>query len=149
MDGRPAKGMARRKRRGQSMLEMAVIAPFMAMLLCLVIDFGYLLYVNVAVHNAARDASLMGFFKNQYSEAEIKANLLNHSGIPGLTSAEITTCTTHTMTVSSQARPTFEVSILHRHNFLAPAFFTQDLGINLVASAKTIVATDYDGGWGR
>lgn len=138
-----------RERRGQSMLEMTFVAPFLAMILCLVIDFGYLLYVSVAVQNAARDASLMGFFKDQYTETEIETNIIEHSGIPGLTPAEITTCTTRTVTVGTRTMPTFEVAIVHRHLFLAPAFFTKDLGIDLRANATTVAATDYDGEWDR
>jgi len=51
---------ARRRSRGQSMVEFALVLPLMLFLMAIAVDFGRLFYAYVAVQNAAKEGALYG-----------------------------------------------------------------------------------------
>jgi Flp pilus assembly protein TadG len=67
--------MSRRKKRGQSLVEMAMIAPLLIMMLVSVIDFGRAAYdystLSAAVREGARQAALTG--STRMSDADVVA----------------------------------------------------------------------------
>ena len=52
----PASSRARRAVRGQSLLEMALVLPMFLMLVCAVVDFSHVFYVEMTLQNALREA---------------------------------------------------------------------------------------------
>ncbi len=52
----PATSRARRAVRGQSLLEMALVLPMFLMLICAVVDFSHVFYVEMTLQNALREA---------------------------------------------------------------------------------------------
>ena len=51
---------SRRRNRGQSLVEFALVLPLMLFLLAMAIDFGRLFYTYVAVENAAKEGAIYG-----------------------------------------------------------------------------------------
>jgi hypothetical protein len=49
--------LARRATRGQSMVELALILPLLALLTMLIVDFGRIFFVHEAIANAAREGA--------------------------------------------------------------------------------------------
>ena len=47
----------RRRERGQSLVEFALVLPILLMLLCGIIDFGWVYYNQIALSNAAREGA--------------------------------------------------------------------------------------------
>jgi Flp pilus assembly protein TadG len=50
----------RKRRRGQSLVEFAVVFPIFMLILCGILDFGALLYSRMTIINAARDGARSG-----------------------------------------------------------------------------------------
>ncbi|MEA5050182.1 MAG: TadE/TadG family type IV pilus assembly protein [Oscillospiraceae bacterium] len=46
-----------RSEKGQAMVEFALVLPLLLLLLCGIIDFGWIFYNNIMVDNAAREAA--------------------------------------------------------------------------------------------
>lgn len=52
----PASSRARKAVRGQSLVEMALVLPMFLMLICAVVDFSHVFYVQMTLQNALREA---------------------------------------------------------------------------------------------
>ena len=55
--GPTARSRRRRRSRGQSLVEFALVVPILFLILCGILDFGFLLYSRMTVINAAREGA--------------------------------------------------------------------------------------------
>src|SRR5258707_803770 len=86
-----------RTRKGQGLVEFALVMPILLLILMGVIDFGWMLFNYSQLYNGLRDglryASVPGFnsASPQYKDCNgIKAEIVNQAGLSGITVGEIT-----------------------------------------------------------
>ena len=77
----------RRSRRGQTIVEFALILPIFVLLLVGIIDFGRAVYASSTVQNAARQAIRVGIVDQNASVIEQAA--IDHAVALGLTGADV------------------------------------------------------------
>jgi Flp pilus assembly protein TadG len=72
----PASSRARSAGRGQSLLEMALVLPMFLMLLCAIVDFSHVFYVEMTVQDALREAGRFAITGNTLSGQSRLASIL-------------------------------------------------------------------------
>jgi Flp pilus assembly protein TadG len=113
------KARSRRRERGQSLVEFALILPILMGLLLLTIDVGRLFYAYVGVENASREGAAYAI-----TSAPAAGNLNGVS--PNITTkAQQEGATTYTVTSACTPSPcvangTVKVSVSTTFNFLFP-----------------------------
>ena len=65
----PSPSRARRKSRGQSLVEMALVLPMFLMLICGVVDFSHVMFVEMTIQNALRQAGRFATTGNHLPDA--------------------------------------------------------------------------------
>lgn len=68
--GRPLGQRSRRRSRGQSLVEFAMVLPIFMLILSGILDFGFLLYSRMTVINAAREGARAAIMVSDYSTIE-------------------------------------------------------------------------------
>jgi Flp pilus assembly protein TadG len=93
MTGRPD---SRRVRRGQALVEFALVIPIFLVVLCSVLYFGFLFYSKMTVINAAREGAHYGITLDPKDGAFTTkiASQVSAAATVGLDPAKITTTTT-------------------------------------------------------
>jgi Flp pilus assembly protein TadG len=88
--GRPGKssgsrGLSRRRRRGAALVEFAIVAPLLFLLILAMVEFGRAVMVEQVLTNAAREGARRGILE-QSTAAEVQTTVsdyLRNSSIPG------------------------------------------------------------------
>jgi len=77
-------------RRGQAMVEFALVLPILLLLLCGIIDFGWLYYNQITLNNAAREGARYAVI-HYYTATDWKDNarsiILGTAGVSGAVAA--------------------------------------------------------------
>jgi len=99
-----------KEERGQAMVEFALILPILILILCAIMDFGWIFFNKILVSNAAREAARYtaihindnSAFDSADTEAARTAALASSPALPDtLTVSVLYTDSTVTVTVSS------------------------------------------------
>lgn len=126
--------MARGKRtRAQALVELAFILPLLCALLLIIMDFGYLMYVQLALQTAVREGMKAGIYDNQYSATDVQDIMLTCDGRLGADSSRhmdrdagandritVTFLAAGADTARGTTFPTVEITVAHTHKFLVP-----------------------------
>ena len=75
------KNILTNSRRGQTLIEFAMILPILMMLIFGVIEFGRYLYLKNSVTNAAREGARKAVVTNPWSDSTVKQYLVDNSPI--------------------------------------------------------------------
>ena len=131
----------RMSRRAQALVELALVLPLLCALLLIIMDFGYLMYVQLSLQTATREGMHAGIYDNQYTIAQIQDIMLTADGRLGtdtsrnLARGEITV--QYRAAGADAARgtpfPTVEITVSHTHRFLVPFLLA-----NIAHTAPTI-----------
>ena len=76
------------QRRGTAIVEMAVVAPFLMLLLLGIIEVGYVLFIRAQLVEAAHQGAKVGVFQNGDAEAMIRGALESVESLGGLVTAD-------------------------------------------------------------
>lgn len=108
-----------RARRGQAMVELALVIPMLVVLIMAIMEFGYYMFVMVSVNNATR-AGCRTAALNLSNCAQVKAAVVaNCTGVVLSTSAVTVTPTNADTTINGNP-PTVTVEVNHSHKMFAP-----------------------------
>jgi Flp pilus assembly protein TadG len=103
---------SRRRERGQSLVELALVLPVFLLIVMATIDFGWALRSYIVITNSAREGARAGVVGA--SEDDIKAAVVEKSaGL--LTEAEVTV-------TNAQTEPgtNLSVAVEYEHNYISP-----------------------------
>lgn len=126
-------------RRGQSMVEMALVLPLFLMLVLAMFEYGFMLFKNVSVANAAREGARKAAM-NTYDLAKIKAIVKESAIGVDLTDNDICVSTLASDPSFPGAPPSVTVRVIHTHRWIASAFL-RVADLDLKASQKAVVVT--------
>jgi len=110
----------RRRTRGQSLVEFALVVPIFLLLLCGILDFGVVLYSRMTVINAARDAARVATLMAGESVGSItsKAQDTANNAAGGLDISTDVDCQN-----SCKAGNFVTVTVSHDHRVFFPLLF--------------------------
>ena len=106
---RPKKGFFH-KESGQAMVEFALTLPILIMVICLIIDTGWMYYHKLAINNACREGAR--YASIHYSEPNYKNNVVSIVNGSLSISTPLTVTTTEPGGDSVKVRVVTEVPIL-------------------------------------
>ena len=137
----PAGRHLRARRRGQALVEFALVLPIMLFLLVIAIDFGRLFYLNIGINNGAREGAAYGAANSTSptSLTDITTRVRQELGLPAAdTSVAVTkTCTPDCFTSPTVSPPhTIRVTASSSFSFLTP-FINGVFGGSLPMSAAS------------
>lgn len=100
-----------RSQRGTSLVEVALMLPFLLLLLLVVVDFGRAYYISIEVTNAARAGAQYGVFNSSDTAGMQTAATTDASDVAGMTALATSGCmcadgTGATQTPCTAAPPT-------------------------------------------
>jgi Flp pilus assembly protein TadG len=103
--GRPQGQRYRRRSRGQSLVEFAMILPIFMLVLSGILDFGFLLYSRMGVINAAREGARAAIMVSDYSTIEevAKGAAISAAAGGGLTVTDVSTTCYETVSTTEKA----------------------------------------------
>ncbi|MBI2943210.1 MAG: pilus assembly protein [Candidatus Wallbacteria bacterium] len=132
----------RARRRGQSLVELALILPLVLGILFAIIDFGYYLFVNVSVSHATREGVRIAAMNNR-TRAQIRAWIRQTApGVHIPDSPEAISITTSAADPEFTGNPpSVTVTVTFSHDFLVPLFMIGRQNANVYATSKSIVQT--------
>ena len=139
--GRPA----RARRRGQALVEFALILPILLLVLVIAIDFGRLFYLYVGINNGAREGAAYGADKpptSRTSVADITTRVRQELGLSATdTSVAVTMqCSPDCYTSLTISQPhTIRVTASTTFSFLTPGISTVFGGALPMSAASTAV----------
>lgn len=112
------KARSRRRERGQSLVEFALILPILMALLLLTIDVGRLFYAYVGVENASREGAAYAITSATAAGNlnGVSPNITTKARQEGATTYTVTSACTPSCTTDS----TVKVSVSTTFNFLFP-----------------------------
>jgi Flp pilus assembly protein TadG len=117
-----------RIRRGQTLVEFAIVLPFIVLLLATIIDFGFFFYDFVAVHAASRAGSQAAMRANSggtrlYSDAQIIQIMKSaHGPFNSLKTAEISITPLSHDPAFGGSHTSVTITIQHDHPFIFPVY---------------------------
>lgn len=137
----------RRRERGQAVVEMAFVLPFLALLVLGGLDLGRAYYYTTALYGAAREGVILGSDHATPSVTNIKQAVIAAAPELSLTASSVQvtyTCvgcygdTTKTFTSNPQNQPTVSVTVSWTYQPLTPLIGTFFPGgkATLVGSAE-------------
>jgi hypothetical protein len=155
-DAKPAPGNAphagaraaappRPRKRGQGLVEFALVLPILLMLIFGIIEFGYYFFVVVTINNSTRHAVRKASFNN-LTRPQIEGLVVSAAVGVGVSSneVEITTRASDAAFPGSPPPPTVEILTTFQHKFFAPVLWQRDS--LLVKSHYKAIVTTYVGG---
>lgn len=95
----------RRDHSGQSLVEMALIIPFLTLLLAYAVDFGYFFIVAASMTSAAKDAveySVQGYYSASQNTPPVAGPLTTTGSVAALALAGLTSLVNASTTTSIQ-----------------------------------------------
>ena len=128
-----------RPRRGQALVEFALILPVLLVLIFAIIDWGYYLFVTISVNHATR-AGVRKAAMNNVTRTQIK-DVVAGSAVGVVVSASDVTITTVSADASIPGGPpTVQVQTNLTHKFFAPMLMGRD-SMPVKSTFKSIVTT--------
>ena len=110
-NGKHKPGM-RPGRRGQSLVEFALLIPVFLLFAVVVFDLGRAVYYYSAVHNAAREGARYGVVKPD-DYAGMKQKAVDYAIGLGLTTANVTAGAGPNQTIGGFPNPTVKVTVIY------------------------------------
>ena len=132
-----ASGKRKRRERGQSLVETAVVFPILLLLLAAIIDFGRAFDVYIVLTNAAREGARWGSVNPELSEAQVEQIVIDDVLGSGTNITPITEFDTDNVTVLGQEPDSEEVTVTVTYSF--ELWFGRLIGIPDVALTKVSV----------
>jgi Flp pilus assembly protein TadG len=150
---------ARLGRRGQSLVELAVVLPVLLLVLGGAIDLGRAFFARTAIENAAKEGVFFGATKPECDDAgtgcgdpsNVEWHVVNEApGMPVTWTAEcFNTSGTKVALTACEADYTYRVTVEHRFNLVTPLLSGLfGTGIDLASRATAVVFSDAAGGAG-
>lgn len=136
--GRPS----RVRRRGQALVEFALIVPILMLILVIAIDFGRLFYLNIGIINGAREGAAYGADHPLSPTTEITTRVRQELGLsPVDPSVTVTrTCSLTCVSIPAVSPPnTIKVTASTTFSFLTPFINTFFGGALPMSAASTAV----------
>ncbi|MBI4865429.1 MAG: pilus assembly protein [Candidatus Wallbacteria bacterium] len=135
----------RRKRGGQAMMELAILLPFMLLIMSAIIEFGFYMYdfigVNAALRAGASAAVQCAADGTPVHDDNQLRRVMHaaHGPVNELLPAEIDLVPLTADPAFGGAHTSVTVTIDHRHDFIFPAFLFEGRGsIQIRAALKTL-----------
>lgn len=132
-----------RRSAGSALVELAFMLPLLIAILLVLIDFGYLMYVQTALHTAVRQGVYAGIHDTVWTKQQIELITFQSDLGRNFRQSEVTATLLSTDPSFGTTLPTCEVSIAHPHKFLVPfalpTILQTQQTITLRARAKSIV----------
>ena len=97
------------RRRGQALVEFALIAPILILLIMGIVEFGRIFSAQQTVTNASREGARTGILPNS-STTDVSNTVSSFMSTAGLTATPTVTCTNVGTTVQSGAPTSVTVS---------------------------------------
>jgi len=129
------RGSRRKNRtRGQALVEFALVVPVFLLVLCGILDFGFMLYSRMTVINASREGARISITAANRTTIPSLASGAVLNNVTALNSALITTSTScvaiktsgscnWSSTTSSQAGDAVSVTVTYTYQTFFPLFF--------------------------
>lgn len=133
---------SRARRRGQALVEFALIVPILLFILVIAIDFGRLFYLNIGIINGAREGAAYGADHPLSPQTEITTRVRQELGLsPADPSVTVTrTCSLTCVSIPAVSPPnTIKVTASTTFSFLTPFINTFFGGALPMSAASTAV----------
>ena len=128
--GPTARSRRRRRSRGQSLVEFALVVPILFLILCGIMDFGFLLYSRMTVINAAREGARVATAMTEDPGAIPSAVSSQVSAAAGGLAVSTTTCRVPKGSTgcvgfgaSTEAGDSARVTVSYNHQAFFPLLF--------------------------
>ena len=132
-----ASGKQKRRERGQSLVETAVVLPILLLLVAAIVDFGRAFDVYIVLTNAAREGARWGSVNPQLSEAEVAQIVIDDVLGSGTNITPIDEFDGDNVTVLGQEAGSEEVTVTVTCDF--DLWFGRMIGIPTVTLNKVAV----------
>ena len=133
---------SRARRRGQALVEFALIVPILLFILVIAIDFGRLFYLNIGIINGAREGAAYGADHPLSPPTEITTRVRQELGLsPADPSVTVTrTCSSTCLSSLAVSPPnTITITASTTFSFLTPFINTFFGGALPMSAASTAV----------
>ena len=130
------------RRRGQALVEFALIVPILLFILVIAIDFGRLFYLNIGIINGAREGAAYGADHPLSPPTEITTRVRQELGLsPADPSVTVTrTCSLTCVSIPAVSPPnTIKITASTTFSFLTPFINTFFGGALPMSAASTAV----------
>lgn len=129
------RGSRRKNRtRGQALVEFALVIPVFLLVLCGILDFGFMLYSRMTVINASREGARISVTAANKTTIPSLASGAVLNNVPGLNTGQLSTSTsciaiktagscTFSTTTGSQAGDAVSVRVTYTYQTFFPLFF--------------------------
>ena len=114
---RKVKPRARRRERGQSLVETAIIFPILLLFLAAAIDFGRVFDAYIVMTNAVREGARFGSVKPDLTVAEVKQIVVDDVLGSGTNITQMTDFTDANVTVEGQSADSEVVRVEATYDF--------------------------------
>ena len=131
--GRASKRIKRRER-GQSLVETAVVLPILLLLVVAIVDFGRAFDAYIILTNAAREGARFGAIKPSLTEEEVKQIVVDDVLGSGTNITQMTGFTADNVTVDGQTEGSEVVAVTVTYQF--DLWFAGMIGISDVTLTK-------------
>lgn len=124
---------------GVALVEMALAAPILVMVLFGLLEFGYLLYAKGVIANASREAARLGVVLShpRKTQAEIEDQVRSYLEKSGFDAAAVRV--TYPNGLPGSSGSPFAVRLQYAYNFKVLPNFIQSLTGSLGLSAETVM----------
>ena len=127
----------RRRERGQSLVETAIVFPILLLLLAAVVDFGRAFDAYIVLTNAAREGARWGSVNPELTEEQVKQIVIDDVLGSGTNITNWSSFGADNVEVAGQADPSEEVTVTVTYEFRL--WFTGLIGWDTVTLTKTSV----------
>ncbi len=130
-------GRQRRRERGQSLVETAIVFPILLLLLAAVVDFGRAFDAYIVLTNAAREGARWGAVNPELTVAEVKQLVIDDVVGSGTNITNWSSFGDGNITVAGQLEKDDEVTVTVTYDF--GLWFGQLIGFDTVKLTKASV----------
>ena len=102
---------------GASIVEMALIAPFLILLAMGIIDLSRALYTDITINEAAQEGAIFASFEVR-TAAEVRQQIINSVDNPDLSGAD--TVITYSCPSGPQEPDEFTITVTHTYPLITP-----------------------------
>lgn len=119
-------GSRRRRTRGQSLVEFALVLPVFLVILCGLMDMGFLLYSRMTVINAAREGARVATTMTEESTGAIRSAIAGQVG----GAANGLPVTTDVAFLGDEPGDSFRVTVTHTYHPFFPLLIGTSIPIS-------------------
>ena len=114
---------------GASIVEMALIAPFLIILAMGVVDLSRALYTDITINEAAQEGAILASFEVR-TAADVRQQIINSVDNPDLSGAD--TVITYSCPSGPQDPDEFTITVTHTYPLITPvgAWFGGSIDLN-------------------